>query len=488
MRKKLFTLSLVSALVVVLLLSTVSLATPVTLENAEKIHGDAIVVDTHNDTMMHVINSRWVDPEDDSDWLPYLCLNQDLTGVTRYGHIDIPKLIEGGIDVPFFAAFVAERFYPDRVLDRTLALMNALYWQVDRNQEIMQLAGSYKDIKDIVNDDKIAAVLTIEGADSIRQPYGLELLRQYHDLGVMCIGLTWNDSNELAEGLSSTFADGSPSPPGLTEFGEEIVKEMNRLGIVVDVSHNHDNTFWDLIEVSEAPIIASHSCAYALQPVARNLKDDMIIALAENGGIIHITFVRGFLGGDMNVSRIVDHIDHVVNLVGVDYVGLGSDFDGATMPVDLADASQYPKITEELVRRGYSKAEIEKILGRNTLRVIKEAEKIGRIMRAKAGEIPGGSGQAPTITPFLEMGEIIHDSTPLLAAMVERDLGSRLDQSSFRIVLDGKPYIPDFDPSTSVVSLQVADPLSKGFHVVTFEATNHAGKIDRSTLIFHVQH
>jgi len=263
---------------------------------------------------------------------------------------------------------------------------------------------------------------------------------------------------------------------------------MNRLGMIVDVSHMSEETFWGAIEASKAPIIASHSSVYSLVAQLRNLKDDQIIALAKNGGTVQIAFARSFLAdpaSSATIGSIVDHIDYVVNLVGIDYVGLGSDFDGTSVPTDLQNAAGLPKITEELVRRGYSKPQIDKILGGNTLRVIGEVQRL-------AENSPTIVGQAPDITPALAIGQVISEQTPLLTALVDRGTGSLIDVSSFRIILDGNVYTPDYDggTGTGILSFQVTEPLTvgrDGFHVVTFEAANIAGKVSRATRSFYVQ-
>jgi len=445
-----------------------------TVEYAEEIHFDAVVVDTHNDTMMKVV--------DRTTWLPSVNIGE---GQTTF-HIDIPKMQEGGLDVPFFAAYQSDYGSHSRNVSRTLALLNALYWTASKNPDSMGIATSLKEIHDLTKKGKIAAVSTIEGGYSLRPSEGIELLHQYYDLGVRAVTLTHSLSNLLGEGVNRLYKDGTPSSGGLTDFGREVIREMNRLGMIVDVSHMAEETFWGAIEASEAPIIASHSSVYSLIAVPRNLKDDQIMAIAKNGGVVQIAFSAGFLAdpaATATVGSIVDHIDYVVNLVGVDYVGLGSDFDGTTVPADLHDASGLPKITEELVRRGYSKPEIDKILGGNALRVLGQVQLL-------AENSPTIVGQAPSITPTLGMGQVISEQTPLLTARVDRGTGSLIDGSSFRIILDGNVYTPDYDDATGILSLQVTDPLTvglDGFHVVTFEAANIAGKVSRETGIFYVQ-
>jgi membrane dipeptidase len=465
-------------------------AIPVSEDNALQIHYDAVVVDTHSDTLMKVCDHGEVLPYEEREWLPKL----DLGELTDY-HIDIPKLQEGGVDVQYFGAFVAERYYPGRSLDRTLALINGLYYTVENNPDTITLAKTPKDIDNINKQGKIAAVSSIEGGDSIVEPDGIELLRQYADLGVRAITLTWSYSNSLCEGINKVYPDGTPSPPGLTELGEEVVQEMNRLGIAVDVSHLSVDSFWDVMEISEAPIMASHSCAYTLLNHDRNLTDDQINAMAtkedkkaqavaKKGGIVQINFYTRYLStkpsSEVTAADIVDHIDYVVDLVGVEHVGLGSDFDGARMPADVPNAAAVPEITKVLIERGYSKSDIEKILGGNSLRYAKEVWE-------RSAATKGKGGIAPSIVSLVEMGDIFETLTPYLAAQLTDNGGAALNESSIRIIIDGEDYSPEYDAATSTISLQVAEELQKGFHVVTFEAANEAEKLSRETVIFFVR-
>ena len=329
---------------------------------------------------MHLLKGNWDNiPESYISWQPQEHLNKDLSNQNEFGHIDLPRLKKGGVNVPVFAAFAPKSYYPNRALDRSLAIINNMYHNIEKNPEYLELAHTAEDIKQIVLDkDKKAGILALEGMDAVKQPDGLNLLKQYRDLGVRIGGLAWNTSNELAEGLDSVYADGTKSHEGLTEFGEKIVKKMNKFGIVVDVSHLHKRSFWDVIEISSSPVKASHSSAAGVTDHRRNLTDDQIKALAEQGGVICIAFVRSFINDNpqnASVKDIVDHIEHVVELVGTEHVGLGSDFDGAKMPRNISDVSDYPKITKELLKRGYTKEEVKKILGKNILRVLEENQK-----------------------------------------------------------------------------------------------------------------
>lgn len=430
--------------------------------NALKLHVDSVIVDTHNDAMSKIV--------DENTWLPVTDIRYNTNN-----HIDIPKMRAGNLKVGFFAAYTsAYHGNSNRALSRTLALLNALYWTEDNNRDIFTITKSYEEIERAILDWKIAAVPSIEGAYAISNKNGIELLRQFNDLGVKAIGFTWNYSNELGEGAYEVYVDknGKPSTGGLTKLGEDIIGEMNRLGILVDVSHLNVDTFWDVINITKAPIIASHSGVYTIKPHQRNLNDDQLKAIAENGGVVGMVLYRGFVKGMDNtyIKDFVDHIDYAVKLIGIDHVGLGSDFDGGEIPLDMADVSEMYKITEELVHRGYSEEDIKKILGRNTLRVIKEAEALAEKPK---------SAKDVVITPYIEMGEIVTKSMPKLSAKVEG-----LNINKLRIIVDGIAYDPIYDEKDSIVSLQLKDKLIEKFHVVTFEATDDEGAIKRETRIF----
>lgn len=457
-------------LTVILSCSSLTSAIPATSENARKLHEDAIVVDTHNDTMLRVIDS--------STWLPA----NNIGNLLSNAQLDIPKMQAGGLDVAFFGSYTSGYTQPGRSNSRLLALINALHWTERMNKDKFGLATSVKEIEALVREGKSVGVPTIEGAYSLEEYNAIELLRQYYDLGIRAVGLCWSNSNSLGEGVNERYVDGTPSEGGLTELGAEVIKEMNRLGMIVDVSHMNEETFWDVIEVAEAPVMASHSNVWGLYNHSRNLKDEQIIALAKTGGIVQQNFYAGYLGpvGDRDLKKLVDHIEYVIDLVGIDHVGLGSDFDGGGMPVDLPNASFYYRITEELIERGYKKSDIEKILGKNTLRVMKEVQNL-------AEKNPANVGQGITIIPDYEMGYGFDSPTPLLKAQVRRDKGSHIDESSFRVIIDGIVYTPDYDAEAGTLSFQVPEPLVEKFHVVTFEGKNISGKITRETSIFYIE-
>lgn len=430
-----------------------------------KLHIDSVVVDAHNDTMMKIV--------DEKTWLPAIDLRED-----TILQVDLAKLRAGNLSVPFFAAYSSPYYgNPDRSVSRTLALINALYFTEKHNRDILKIASSYKDIEEAVLKRMIAAVPTIEGAYSMSDENAHELLKQYDDLGIKAIGFTWNYSNAMGEGLYRSYADrdGSFSKGGLTELGKEIVEQMNRLGMLIDVSHLAETSFWDVIETTKLPIIASHSGAFSEFIHERNLKDDQILAIKENGGVIGVVFYTDFISepGTASISRIVDHIEYIVKLASIDHVGLGSDFDGAVMPYDLRDSSGIYKITEELARRGYSERDIKKIIGLNMLRVIKEND-MARIEESKLEEV--------TITPLLQMGERFTTKTPSLKASISGHNGKDL---SYRVILNGIPQKAVIE--NDQIILNISSPLKEKFYVVTFEVSNASGLVERATRILYIE-
>jgi membrane dipeptidase len=321
-------------------------------------------------------------------------------------------LCEGGVGAIFFAMWVPIQITGSAATKRARDLLDATLTQIKMHSSDLTLATTVEEVRAARTEGKIAVLLGIEGGHAIDS--SLEILREFYARGVRYMTLTHNAATEWADSSKA-----APRHNGLTDFGREVIREMNRLGMVVDVSHVSDATFYDVLRTSTGPVIASHSCCRALCDHARNLDDAMIRALASQGGVIHIAFHDGFLSQEYaNASRahsseidirenainnnfgenearkfiewqrvndelirvgklptvrwekILEHVDHAVQLVGTDHVGLGSDFDGAFMPAGLEDASKFPRITEGLVRRGYSESDIKKILGENTLRVM----------------------------------------------------------------------------------------------------------------------
>jgi membrane dipeptidase len=358
-----------------------------------RVHREAIVLDTHCDALMKVVDD-----------------GVDLGQRSEEGHVDFVRMAEGGLDVEVFAAWVEPDFWPDKAKQRALQMIDALHATLARHPDKAVLARTVADARRIVGEGKLAAFLAIEGGHAIEDDKAA--LALFYDKGVRFMTLTWwNNTN---------WADGSGDKPrhhGLTDLGREIVREMNRLGMIVDVSHASEETFWDVMETTAKPVIASHSNARARFDHHRNLSDDQLRALAKNGGVVGINFVAGFLDGEFNkasdklraklkpqmdalkkkhktnpqegrkqrwalwrekaadlppvtLDRVLDHIEHVVKIAGVDHVGLGSDFDGYTVgPAEIEDCTSLSLVTQKLLDRGYSEEDVKKILGENFLRV-----------------------------------------------------------------------------------------------------------------------
>jgi membrane dipeptidase len=363
---------------------------------ARRIHAETIGIDSHIDTLQRVVNGK-----------------EDISRRTGKGHVDLPRLREAGMRAPFFALYVPTYYKGSEAVRRTLQLRDAMQSVLDAHPDQIELALSATDVERIGKTGKIAAVLTIESGHAIADD--LAVLRTYHRLGIRSMTLTHFRNTNWAD--SSTDM---PEHGGLTDFGREVVREMNRLGMIIDISHVSDKTFYDTLAATTRPVIASHSSCRALTDVPRNMTDDMIRALGRNGGVIGINFGANFLSQKEaeasrrnfatraavdpgltgraldefatkdyldtysvmrpNLATIADavaHIDHVVKLIGVDHVGIGSDWDGiSSVPAGLEDVSRIPHITAALLERGYSEQDVKKILGGNFLRVMRQV--IGR--------------------------------------------------------------------------------------------------------------
>jgi membrane dipeptidase len=361
------------------------------LERAKRIHKEAIGIDSHIDTI------QWVIYQD-----------ADLSQRNSTYHVDFPRLREGGMLASYFALYVPTYYPGSEPVRRILQLRDAMQQVLDANPDKIELAYNASDIVRIHKAGRIAALLTIESGHAIADDLGV--LRMFYRLGVRSMTLVHFRNNNWAD--SSTDR---PRHNGLTEFGKEVVREMNRLGMIVDISHVSDKTFYDTLAVTTKPVIASHSSCRALSDFPRNMSDDMLRALARNGGVIGINFGGGFLNqkdADEYQRRIagrgalqpsgsgsqldsfakeefvsgylkmeptaatledaVAHIDHVVKVAGVDHVGIGSDFDGiSSVPAGLEDVSKMPYLTAALLKRGYKEGDLKKILGGNHLRVLR---------------------------------------------------------------------------------------------------------------------
>lgn len=313
-------------------------------------HRRAIVIDAHCDSLLHVVNK-----------------GRHLGERSENGHLDFPRLTEGGVDVQFFAAYIEPEYKPDRALKRTLQLFDAFFKEIEKHPDQIRQVCNAKEIEQAKKDGVIGALLAIEGGEALNGD--LSVLRILHRLGVRSIGLTWNERNDIADGVGEERTRG-----GLTNFGVDVVKEMNRLGILVDVSHLSEPGFWDVVEVSEKPFVATHSNAKGQCMHRRNLTDEQLRALAEKGGVTGMNFAPNFVkAGGATLDDLLDHIDYIKKRFTVDIIGLGSDFDGIeNTPKGLEDSTCFPNITAGLFARGYKESEIEKILGGNFLRVIRE--------------------------------------------------------------------------------------------------------------------
>jgi len=363
---------------------------------AQELHARAIVVDTHDDTTQRLLSEPAF----------------DLGARNSTGSIDISRMRQGGVDALFFSIYMPGDVTGPLAVKRALQQIDKVREAVRAHPRELMLATSVADIRRAVAERKIAALMGMEGGHMIDAELGM--LRAYAALGVRYMTLTHSRNTTWADSSGDTAAH-----DGLTPFGKDVVRELNRLGVMVDVSHVSDKTFYDTLEVTTAPVIASHSSCRAISNSPRNMTDDMLRALAKNGGVIMINYNAGFISETFRTAQppagvqtqldgaakqcgkdeaclildwsriyheamsnrqmpavtwveIVDHIEHAVKVAGIDHVGLGSDFDGAIMPLGMEDASKLPKITGELLKRGHSERDVTKILGGNLLRIMEQ--------------------------------------------------------------------------------------------------------------------
>ena len=338
-------------------------------DRARALHEASLVVDTHNDTVLHLIKSPPFITSETNPPAPRRTLGEK----SEHGQIDIPRIREGGVDCLLFAMYVSP-LYTAR-LRRLIQMLDAFTLEMERYPDQIAVATNHREITKTIKEGKIAAVITVEGGEPLEG--SIEALRTIYRLGVRSLTLTHFPRNELGDG------SGADSGSHLTEFGGEVVQEMNRLGMLVDISHLNETGFWDVIELSKDPVVATHSNCKALCSHHRNLTDDQIKALAEKGGVMNLSFCAGFIKdgigfGDpealkkVTVQDWLDHLDHAVELVGTSHVGIGSDLDGGCGFPGLDDITKFPSLTEGMVSRGYSDEDIRKILGANDLRVFKK--------------------------------------------------------------------------------------------------------------------
>jgi len=293
------------------------------------------------------------------------------------GHTDVPRLREGGVGAVFFAVYVAAEYVNgNRSAHRALDMIDTVRRDIiDQHPNDFLFTRTADEIESAHAKGKIAALMGIEGGHAIED--SLRLLRDYYRLGVRYMTLTHTNNNGWAGSSGSSDKPLEQPERGLTDFGKQVIGEMNRLGMMVDVSHVSDKTFWDALNSSSAPVFASHSSCRALCDVRRNMTDEMIAAMAKKGGVIQINFYCNFLTKNKpaTLADVVAHIDHAVKVGGVDHVGIGSDFDGISCaPVGLEDVSKFPSLTRALLEKGYSAGDIRKIYGANLLRVMRAVE------------------------------------------------------------------------------------------------------------------
>jgi membrane dipeptidase len=379
-------------------------------ERAKKLHFSSIVVDTHDDTTQRLLDDKF-----------------DLGVRHSDGSIDIPRMRDGNLSAIFFSIWIPSKITGPEAVQKALDQISAVREQVRKHPKDLALATTVKEVRRARQEGRIAALMGVEGGHMINSD--LAVLRRFASLGVRYMTLTHSGNDEWADSSTDKALHN-----GLTEFGKDVVREMNRLGVMVDISHVSDKTFYDALEASRAPLFASHSSCRAICDAPRNMTDQMMKDLAAKGGVVQINYHVGFLsqefrdaekkdpkinedialrvrqrcGGNGNEAcmllegdrltrefvaqgklprvdygKIIEHIDHAVKAAGIDHVGLGSDFDGANMPYGMEDATMLPKITDALLKKGYSDGDVRKILGENTLRVMADVERVSRELNAK---------------------------------------------------------------------------------------------------------
>ncbi len=353
---------------------------------AMALYRSAIVIDTHNDMPTKMLDDGY---RADVRHRPGFAKDE--------GETDLPRLVESGITAQFLSAFVDAQYAakrPDQSYARVLAYIDTIHAFVDRHPNELLFATTAADVRRAKEDGKVAILIGVEGGHAIEN--SLDKLRELYARGARYMTLTWNNGNDWA---GSSIGINGTSTGGLTDFGKQVVREMNRLGMLVDISHVSDATFFDAVATSTSPVIASHSSARALDPAARNLSDDQLRAVAKNGGVVNVNFYSAFIdpaflrkkteveqrGGERTdvlvqqltpppLSVLIDHIDHVAKVAGIDHVGLGSDFDGVSglLPAGMNQVTDLHRIVDGLLARGYSEQAVKQILGGNMMRVMEQ--------------------------------------------------------------------------------------------------------------------
>jgi membrane dipeptidase len=380
------------------------------MNDTKNFHHEALVIDTHADTPQRFVDESW-----------------DFSGPVGAGMLSLDTARAGNLAAEFFAVWVEPKEWRGRYAYRTLQLIDGVYEQLRKHPETMRLGLSADDILQAYADGVFCVLLGLEGGHSIEADLGL--LRMYHRLGIRYMTLTWSNTNEWADSSGDVDDASVARHNGLTHFGRDVVREMNRLGMMVDVSHVSDATFWQVLQTAQAPIIASHSSARALTDTPRNLTDEQLLAIATNNGLVMVNFYPSFIDDNWRMkwaatkdqreslyaiaeepyrnrgvpvpysvhleidrtfyaehlnktlplaplSSLIDHIDHVAKVAGIDHVGIGSDFDGfPILPAEMHTAADLPKITAALIERGYTTEQLRKLLGGNLLRVFEDVQK-----------------------------------------------------------------------------------------------------------------
>jgi len=407
--------ALVSANIMTLAQTTPAKLTP------EQVHSNALVIDTHEDTPQRYVDEHF-----------------DLSDPLKGGQINLDAIHKGNLGASFMSIWVEPDLYKDHYARRTLELIDSVRTQAAKHPDQIKFSTSTADIETARREHKYAMLMGIEGGHSIEDSLGL--LRSYYDLGVRYMTLTWSNSNGWADSSGDdTDASIPHTQNGLSDFGESVVREMNRIGMIVDISHVSDKTFYRAVEVSRAPVIASHSAARAICDAPRNMTDDMLRTAAHSGGpgskggVIMVNFYSGFISqayrnaqiaqksevdkatsdlkakfkaegkeitySDLEklqrqmadriprppLSALIDNIDHIAKVAGTDHVGLGSDFDGVSgqLPEGIDSAADLPKVTAALMARGYTAEDCDKILGGNLMRAFKEVEQVAKQLQTE---------------------------------------------------------------------------------------------------------
>jgi membrane dipeptidase len=401
-----------------------SSATPQISARAREIARRAIVIDTHADTPQWMVDGAY-----------------DFTHPSNTQMVTLSRAHQGGLKAEFFSVWT-EPSYVGHFEERTLDLIDSVRRQTERHPQQIAMASTAADIRRLAAEGRFAALMGVEGGHAINDD--LAVLRDYYRLGVRYMTLTWSNTNDWADSSGDINDPKVQHHNGLTDFGRQVVAEMNRIGMIVDISHVADKTFWDAIATTKAPVIASHSAARALTNVPRDMTDDMLRAVAKNGGVVQVNFYSAFVSqqsadaskalsaeekkaidpviaewkndwvhGYPHIdeaqrqfaaehlkrppfSALIDHFDHIIKVAGIDHVGLGSDWDGIdSAPEGMDSCADVPRIIQGLLDRGYSEPQIRKVLGENTLRVMIEVERVARELQRESDSVERANSGPP---------------------------------------------------------------------------------------------